>query len=160
MKSRQESYFETTSRAQENCEKVIELKKQLVQTNNCAWKALAEVQNITEALTASDLDHKSTEHMRIVEQTQLTLEQVDEQHQQLTQTLITQLKTTSRKIADDMELMETMAKERESFDFHQEFKTVGSMIVTEFRKPTPELDEAEELRSLIQSYKEELLKVA
>ena len=151
-------YFETTSRIEENCERVVDFKKRLEASNNFAWKALSEIQNVLEALKTSQVGTENNDREEVLQKTITALEDVTEQHRNLVSCSVRDLTKTSSLIADDLDAVEKMSQEKESFEFRNEFETIGRMVAAEFRKPATELDEAEELQDLMKKYGDELLK--
>ena len=152
------SYFETTLRLEENCERVIDFKKRLESSNNFAWKALSEIQNVLEALKSEDSEVTPESRSEILQNTIIALEEVSEQHKTLVGHSVRDLTITSKEIADDLNSVEAMSQEKESLEFRKEFEAIGKLVALEFRKPSTELDEAEELQQLMVKYNAELVK--
>lgn len=160
MSARYTHYFETTSRIEQNCAVVIDLKRQLETSNNYAWKALSEIQNVSEALDSLRAGQELVDKKGIVKKTMSALEEVTEQHKNLTTKNISDLKVVSATIAQDLSSVEEMIEEIESFAFHNEFKSIGRMIMDEFSKPATELEEAKELQELMERFNNNLSNVA
>jgi DNA repair exonuclease SbcCD ATPase subunit len=139
-------YFETTSRLEENCAIAAGLKKKLEATNNYAWKALDEIQTVAEALGSLNPEQKASI------QVSKALEEVTEQHQTLSNQCIRELAAVSHTLANDLDLIKQMLQDKDYFQFHDDLKSIGNMVISEFRKPPTELNEAEELQQIMKRF--------
>ena len=146
-------YFETTARLEENSLIAADLRKQLETSNNFAWKALGEIQSVLEALDGLGSGQAEAEKTKILEKMTTALNELSQQHQSLVAKSVSDLISVSATIADDLKSVEQMIQEQEYVEFHRDLKAVGRRVADEFKKPSTELNEAEELQELIKRYR-------
>ena len=149
-------YFETTTRIEDSCEIAAVLKKRLETSNNLAWKALSEIQNVSEALKCLHEEQPPNHKQELREKLMITLQEVTKQHKDLSEQCIRDLTTLSTSIVEDLNSIKKMMEDKGSFEFRQEFESIGKMVANEFGQPGTEFSEAEELQEIMERFSTEL----